>query len=127
MVHFLGRRDGIPQLLRAMDVFVLASVAEGMPRVILEAMAAGVPCIGTNVGGVPEILSDSKFGCVVEPGDSAAFAEAMINVANTPAEELEKNIAKARDRVRQCYSHQVATEKLRELYESEFRKACKVS
>ena len=121
-IHFLGRRDSVAQLLRAMDVFVLASVAEGMPRALLEAMAAGVPCIGTNVGGIPEILGDNEFSCLVEPGDSTAFAKAMLNVGNMPAEELEKNIAKARDRVRQRYSHDVAREKLRELYESEFRK-----
>ena len=100
----------------------MASVAEGMPRALLEAMAAGVPCIGTNVGGIPEILGDNEFSCLVEPGDSTAFAKAMLNVGNMPAEELEKNIAKARDRVRQRYSHDVAREKLRELYESEFRK-----
>jgi len=124
-IHFLGRRDNVVQLLRGMDVFVLASVAEGMPRALLEAMAADVPCIGTNVGGIPEILGDNEFGCLVEPADSIALAEAMLSVAKMPAEELRELCQKASDRVRRFYSHPVAREKLGELYENEFKKVCK--
>ncbi len=125
-IHFLGLRNDITQIYRAMDVFVLPSIdSEGMPRVLLEAMAAGVRCIGTNVGGTPEVLCDKAFGYVVEPGDSNALAEAMISAANTPSEELRELSQKAIDRVRQFYSHDIARERLRELYESELEKACK--
>ncbi len=126
-IHFLGLKDDISQIYKAMDVFVLPSIgSEGMPRVVLEAMAAGVRCIGTNVGGTPEVLCDKAFGYVVEPRDSSALAEAMIIAANTPSEELQELSQKASDRVRQFYSHDVAREKLRELYESELEKACEV-
>jgi len=65
-IHFLGQRDDITTIYGAMDVFVLPSIgSEGMPRVILEAMAAGIPCIGTNIGGTPEVLCDNEFGYIV--------------------------------------------------------------
>ncbi len=123
-IRFLGHRDNIAQLYRAMDAFVLASVAEGMPRAILEAMAAGVPCISTQVGGIPEILPSRDVGRLVLARDSAALAAAMIELAQTPAEMREELAARARDRVRQLYSHEVVGEKLASLYEREFALCC---
>jgi len=126
-IHFLGHRDNIEQLLRGMDVFVLSSVAEGMPRAILEVMAAGIPCIATEVGGIPEIISGNNVGILVPPKDSEALAEAMVNVANLTDEKLEKQVVKAQNRVRQFYSHQVVREKVRKLYESELKTSYKDS
>ena len=85
-IHFLGHRDDIEQLYRAMDIFVLSSIAEGMPRAILEAMAAGVPCIATEVGGIPEILPNRDVGRLVPARDPQALAWAMIDFAQSPAE-----------------------------------------
>jgi len=119
-IHFLGHRDNIEQLYRAMDVFVLSSVAEGMPRAILEAMTAGVPCIATGVGGIPEILPSRDVGRLVPSRNSAALAAAMIDLAQTPAGRLQDLAEKAGDRVRRFYSHKVVGEKLANLYESEF-------
>ncbi len=119
-IHFLGHRDNIAQLYRAMDTFVLASVAEGMPRAILEAMAAGVPCIATEVGGIPEILPNRDLGRLVPARDSGALAAAMIELAQTPAGLRKQLAARASDRVHRLYSHEVVREKLSDLYESEF-------
>ncbi len=119
-IHFLGHKDNIEQLYRAMDIFVLSSVAEGMPRAILEAMAAGVPCIATEVGGIPEILPNRDVGRLVPARDSNALATAMIDLANTPAGQLRQLAGNASDRVREFYSHEVVMEKLANLYESEF-------
>jgi glycosyltransferase involved in cell wall biosynthesis len=119
-ILFLGYRTNIEALLRGIDVFVLSSIAEGMPRIILEAMAAGVPCVATQVGGISEIINDENVGLLVPPRNSAALGKAMINIANTTNEELEKRIEKAQNRVRQVYSHNIVREKLRNLYESEF-------
>ena len=118
--HFLGLRDDIFQIYKAMDVFVLPSLAEGMPRVLLEAMAAGIPCIGSNVGGIPEVLCDREFGYVIEPRDPTALSEAMLRIAQKPLEERKVLTEKASDRVRQCYSHDTARAKLIKLYESEY-------
>lgn len=119
-VHFLGHRVNVEQLLKGMDVFILASVAEGMPRVLLEAMAAGVPCVATEVGGVPEVTSGDQVGFLVPPGDSEALAETMFRAANMASEERSEIVERARDRVRRSYSHDVVREKLKRLYEDEF-------
>jgi len=119
-IHFLGHRENIEQLYRAMDVFVLSSVAEGMPRAILEAMAAGVPCIATAVGGIPEILPSKDLGRLVPARDATSLATGMTDLALMPAEEREQIALRANDRVRRFYSHQVVRQKLAHLYENEF-------
>jgi len=125
-IHFLGYRTNIEALLRGLDVFVLSSVAEGMPRVILEAMAAGTPCIATAVGGIPEIFNnDENAGFLVQPKDSDALAQAMIRIATMTKQELDTLIGNAQNRIREFYSHQVVREKLRRLYESEYQSHCK--
>jgi len=121
-IHFLGRRDNIPELLRAMDVFVLSSVAEGMPRVTLEAMAAGVPCIATSVGGVLEILANGEFGRLVEPVDSEAMAEAMIYFAKEEPSKREVMVRKAKQRVMDQYRHEAIIKKLENIYYGELVK-----
>jgi glycosyltransferase involved in cell wall biosynthesis len=122
-IHFPGHRDNIPELLRAMDVFVLSSVAEGMPRAILEAMAGRVPCVATAVGGIPEMVNGGDTAFLVPPANADALAEAMLKVANMPRDRLEKLTESAQNRVGQVYSHDVVREKLKDLYEEEFN-AC---
>ena len=80
-IRFLGHRDDVPDLMAAMDVFVLPSLNEGMGRVLLEAGAAGVPAVATAVGGVPDIVADGKTGLLVPPRDAAAIAKAVIDLA----------------------------------------------
>ncbi len=120
-IHFFGHRENIEQLLRGMDVFVLSSIAEGMPRAILEAMAAGVPCIVTYVVGIPEIINNENMGILVPPKDSEALAQAMIRITTMPKQELDKLIENAQNGVSQFYSHDVVREKLRKLYETELQ------
>lgn len=120
-VAFLGLRDDIPMLLRAMDAFVLPSIgSEGMPLVILEAMASGVPCIASSLSGIPEVITNSDVGCLVPPGDENALAEAMIALVNTPEQKRKENIKKAQNRVRKCFAHDIVGVKLAKLYEDEF-------
>lgn len=76
-VSFLGVRDDVQQLLPALDVFVLPSRHEGLGLVLLEAMAAGICCIGTSVGGIPEVIHDGLNGALVPPADPAALAAAI--------------------------------------------------
>lgn len=121
-VHFLGQRSDIPELLRATDVFVLPSIgSEGMPRVLLEAMTVGVPCIGTSVGGTPEVLCDGTVGRVVPPRDADALAEAMTDLAKAPDLELKSLTEKARERIRTLFSHNVVAKKLDSTYEREIK------
>ena len=120
-IHFLGPRSDITSILKAIDVFVLSSIAEGLPRSLLEAMAARVPCIGTKVGGIPEILADGEFGYLVSPKDDDALAEAMMKIANISEQEREKLIKKAWQRVADEYSHEIVRKKLENIYETEYK------
>ncbi len=78
-VRFLGQvpNDKVPQILAAGDCFVLPSLKEGFGIVILEAMAAGLPVIATNVGGIPDIIQDGNNGILIEPANSQAIANAI--------------------------------------------------
>ncbi len=76
-VRFLGWREDIPRILAALSVFVLPSANEGMGRVLVEAMAAGVPVVATRVGGIPSVVADGECGLLVEPGDVAGLSGAI--------------------------------------------------
>jgi glycosyltransferase involved in cell wall biosynthesis len=73
--RFLGRRTDVPALLARADVVVSASLAEGLSNTVMEAMAAGRPVIGTDVGGTGELLRDR--GILVPPADPGALADAL--------------------------------------------------
>ncbi len=74
-VTFTGYRDDVPDIMAALDVLVIASTGtEGIPQVALQAMAMGVPVVGTDVGGVPEAILPPGAGVVVPPADSKAMA-----------------------------------------------------
>jgi len=79
-----GARNDIPDILRALDVFVLPSQAEGISNTILEAMASGLPVIATRVGGNPELVEEGSTGLLPEPRDPQALAEAMARYVNEP-------------------------------------------
>ena len=81
----LGARNDVIGILRRSDVVVLSSKTEGLPMVLLEAMSAGVPCIATAVGGIPQLLSDGG-GVVVPPQDSESLAGAIKDAYENRAE-----------------------------------------
>src|SRR5215472_12185151 len=76
-IHFLGLRTDIPDVLAAMDVFVLSSDWEGNPLSMMEAMASGLPIVSTAVGGVPDLIANGREGFLVPPGDVRGFSGAM--------------------------------------------------
>ena len=73
-VTFPGSSDAVPDLLNAMDVFVLPSLVEGMSNTVLEALATGLPVVATRVGGNPEIVEDSVCGYLFPPGDASQLS-----------------------------------------------------
>lgn len=79
-VIFTGSRSDIPDLLDAMDLFALASVSEGFPNVLLEAMAMAKPVVATTVGGIPELIDSGRDGLLVPVRDSGALAEAVVEL-----------------------------------------------
>lgn len=76
-VTFLGDQVDIPGVLAGVDLLVSSSLWEGLPMVVLEAMAAGVPVVATNVGGTPELVIHEETGLLVEPQDVAGLAKAI--------------------------------------------------
>jgi glycosyltransferase involved in cell wall biosynthesis len=74
----------LPALYRECDLFVLASFAEGIPVALMEAMALAVPCVATQVMGVPELIRDGVDGLLVAPADPAGLAEAMARLMDSP-------------------------------------------
>ena len=83
-VHLLGKRSEVKECLAASDVFVLSSNWEGNPLAVMEAMAAGLPVIGTMAGGVPELVESGQQGFIVPLGDCVGFANAMRTLLNNP-------------------------------------------
>ncbi|MFC4712325.1 N-acetyl-alpha-D-glucosaminyl L-malate synthase BshA [Planococcus dechangensis] len=92
-VLFLGKRDNLSELYSMSDVKLLMSEKEAFGLVLLEAMACGVPAIGTRIGGIPEIIEPGKNGYLVELGDSDAAAQAAIRILND--DTLHEHMAKA--------------------------------
>jgi len=76
-LRLLGERDDVPDLLSDADVFVLASRSEGLPLSVVEAMAAGLPVVASDVGGLHELVRNGETGVLVPPGDPAALADAL--------------------------------------------------
>jgi len=99
-VEFLGQLRGgqaVREVLKNSHLFVLPSRQEGLPRAALEAMACGLPCIGSNVGGFPEILDPEA---IVRPNDIKGLAACMVRLAANPAllaEMSAHNLARAAD------------------------------
>ena len=83
-VRFLGRRDDVPNLLTASTAFILSSRWEGMPNVVLEAMAAGLPVIATRVEGVSELIRDGINGLTVAPDQPTELANAILQILSQP-------------------------------------------
>ena len=82
---YVGNEEHLRRLYRDADIFVLPSVSEGTPRVLLEAMAAGLPVVATHVGGIPELVNDERNGMLAPASDAAALADAVTRIVNEPA------------------------------------------
>jgi glycosyltransferase involved in cell wall biosynthesis len=86
-VRFLGLRKDIPDVMSAADAFVLSSDMEGLPLVLLQASAAALPIVATNVSGNPEVVIEGLNGFLTPPGSPELFAKAMRRMAALPAAE----------------------------------------
>jgi glycosyltransferase involved in cell wall biosynthesis len=106
--------DEKEELLREADVFVLASTSEGLPMVVLEAMAHGLAIVATAVGGVPDVLGDRVEALVVEPGDPAALAAALGELGSDP--ELRRSLGAAARRRSAGFSPEAVAARLERIY-----------
>jgi glycosyltransferase involved in cell wall biosynthesis len=114
-IHLLGRRADMPEVLSALDVFVLPSQSEGMSNAILEAMAMRLPVVATDVGGAREQIEEGRSGHLVAYPDSTALA-AKITELLGDANRRERVGTAARERVVALYSAAGMVRQMEELY-----------
>lgn len=114
-IIFTGRRRDIPDILSCIDVFVMPSIAEGLPNALLEAMAMGKPIVATEVGGIPEVMKNGVNGLLVPPRDPSALATAMKGLIGNDRLAAQMGDA-ARDLVLDKFSMRAIAQKWQTLY-----------
>ena len=114
MVRFLGWVDNIREFLSSLDIFILPSFTEGMPRSLMEAMCGGVAVVASDVGGIPELVGET--GILVPPGDVEALAKALRYLSDND-EERERLGKMGRERVLSIFTEEKQVGKLVQLIE----------
>ncbi len=120
-VKFLGWHREIENIMPVFDLFALASLNEGMGRVLVEAMAAGKPIVASNVGGVPDLVTPGKTGHLVPPADEKALAKAILSIVNKPQQA--RQMGAAGRHACQDYSVAAMLKKLNDMYEDTLQKS----
>ena len=108
--------DELPDYLNELKLVVLPSYTEGLPNVMLEAMACGTPVLATPVGAIPDIIKDGETGFVMENNLPECIAENVERVLNYP--KLDKVVKNARELVEKEFTYEVAVERYRKIFES---------
>ena len=114
-VRFLGTRRDLPEIFRALDLFVQPSLWEGLSLALLKAMGTGLPVVATRVSGSREAIVDGVNGCLVAPGDPEALARAMLKLYRQPEARQRLGDA-ARRTVAERYSLEAMLKRLEKLY-----------
>ena len=115
-VVFAGHRDDVDRLLAVADFAILSSHGEGLSNALLEYMAAELPVVGSRVSGTEDFIEHGRNGWLFEPGDAAALAQVLAEVAQKPDEELRQMGRQARERVQSLASLEAVTARLLSLY-----------
>lgn len=114
-VTLTGQTPSAEEYYGIADAAVLSSLTEGSPNALLEAMAAGIPVVATNVGGIPEIVADGESALLIAPGDRAGMAAALEKVLTSP-DLAARLVREARRIVETRHTPQARTAKLIEIY-----------
>ena len=115
-VVFLGHQDDVAGILSELDVFVLPSFSEGLSNTLIEALASGVPCIASRVGGNAEIIRDGLDGMLFESNDLAALTDCIARLCRS--QDVRTDVgARGRDRVRACFSLDAMLVNYQNMYE----------
>ncbi len=115
-VSFLGVRDDVGLLMNGADAYLMSSAWEGMPMVLLEAAASGLPIVTTDVGGNREVVRDGCNGFVVQPRDSQQLADAMRRMMDLPGEQRHAMGAAGRDLMEKEFSLRAVADRWEALY-----------
>lgn len=114
-IEFLGMVEDMPAFYQELDVFVLPSFTEGLPRTVIEAMASGVPVIATRVGGVSELVRDGIDGALINPAKPGELAKEIARLFGNPTLRHQMGIA-ARRRARSAFGLDRVTSQVNEVY-----------
>ena len=117
VLHFLGHRNDVKELLQASECFVLSSLWEGFATVLLEAMAAGTPVVATDILGNRDAIRSGVDGLLVPVKNPDALAQAVLEIVNNPELSL-KFSNNARGRVVKEFNRQQMLDGLSSLYDS---------
>ena len=116
-IHLLGHRTDLKDLYEAMDVFVLSSLREGLPNVLLEAMAHEVAIVATRVAAVPRVVTDGVSGSLVPPGSLEALAKALARLLTNAA--LRRQLAvEARKTIETQFSFAARMQRVCSIYDN---------
>ena len=115
-VYFAGFRNDTERYFEAMDVFALSSLREGLPNVVLEALAMEVPVVATRIAGVPRVIEDGRNGLLVEPGSVEGLADGL-GWLLTDDELRERLRHEGRRTVVQRYSFRARMEKVAAIFD----------
>lgn len=115
-VIFAGQSCQVPALLRCCDIFFLPSHSEGLSNALLEAMACGLPCVATDVGGNAELIENGRTGFLVSPGNDGAAGERILQLLRDPGMRRSMGLA-GRGIVEGRFSAQAMVDRVAELYE----------
>ena len=115
-VRFVGVRDDIPEIMSAVDGYVMSSAWEGMPMVLLEAAAAALPIVATNVGGNGQLVQDQENGYLVAPNSAEDLAGAMLRLMRLAESERRAMGVRGRELVRSRYGLNRTVEQWEEVY-----------
>lgn len=116
-VKFLGDRRDIPNLLKIIDIFVLSSKREGLPVVLLEAMASGLPIVATSAGGNSEVVIDGETGVIVPTQDPERLAEAICKVISDEKRAKEMG-ERGQKRIKECFTFEHMIDEYEKIYNS---------
>ena len=114
-VIFTGYRSDIPDILKVSDLFVLPSLGDALPTVLIEALAAEIPIIATIVGGIPEIINDGENGLLVSPADPEMLAEACLKILRD-VEFSQRLRYKGAETAKNRFDIKIQVEKLETIY-----------
>ena len=118
-VRLLGSLPDVPAFLSTLDVAVLSSRSEGLPNAIMEYMAAGRPCVVTDVGGCCELIRHGQNGLLVPSEDPSALAEGIVDLLDHP-DKAEQLAAAARKDISEKYEASILVNRWHEIYENVF-------
>jgi glycosyltransferase involved in cell wall biosynthesis len=113
-VRFLGWRPDVDEIMGCFDIFVLPSLNEGMGRVLVEAMSAGLPIVASRVGGIPDLVKHGENGLLIPPADVGALEQAISDLLSDNAKR--KRMGETGKRMCRPYSVEAMVEKIDDLY-----------